>query len=330
MSKLATILIILFFNIIPFQSYCQNDIEKETIIDVQKTDILNFWKAYDKLPLCKNKKDSIEIIQKFYLDKATNGLKEFQKVRDFSPEFFVERIKKYDKYYKSIRENSLLIANSNIIDKSIIENFKKIYPVAKAKKICFAIGPMSTGGTISNDYLLIGTEIYLGDKSTDLSEVANEHIKNIAMGNETKNDIIKSLREVVTHEFVHTQQNEITEKSPCKLLRYILNEGIADFIAEKILEEPRKNKIKIDDIGISEYELWEELKSELCTENYTNWLWNNDIKDRPSDIGYFMGYQIAKAYYENSTNKQKAIVEIIQMDNPILFLEKSKYADKFK
>ena len=58
-------------------------------------DIQHFWSAYDKLKDCRSYQDSVNVIQENYLDRATNGLKEFQKVRYFSAEFFVERIKKY-------------------------------------------------------------------------------------------------------------------------------------------------------------------------------------------------------------------------------------------
>jgi uncharacterized protein YjaZ len=32
---------------------------------------------------------------------------------------------------------------------------------------------------------------------------------------------------------------------------------------------------------------------------------------RPADLGYFIGYRIAQAYYEKSTHKEKAIADII-------------------
>ena len=81
----------------------------------------------------------------------------------------------------------------------------------------------------------------------------------------------------------------------------------------------------------NEKQLWQEMKSELCTANPKNWLFNaGSSKDRPGDLGYRIGYKIAEAYYNNASDKEKAIQEMIEMDNPLMFLDKSKYDLKFR
>ena len=51
-------------------------------------------------------------------------------------------------------------------------------------------------------------------------------------------------------------------------------------------------------------------------------------KERPADLGYYMGYQIAKEYYKNASDKKQAISDIIEMNNPLKFLELSRYDQK--
>ena len=55
------------------------------------------------------------------------------------------------------------------------------------------------------------------------------------------------------------------------------------------------------------------------------------VKDRPADLGYFVGYIVTKNYYKNSLNKKQAIKEILTLDfadenATENFLKKSKYA----
>ena len=47
--------------------------------------------------------------------------------------------------------------------------------------------------------------------------------------------------------------------------------------------------------------------------------------DRPGDLGYWMGYLIAKAYYERARDKAKAIREILTIRDFDRFLEASGY-----
>jgi len=47
----------------------------------------------------------------------------------------------------------------------------------------------------------------------------------------------------------------------------------------------------------------------------------------PSDLSYFIGYKIAKGYYENSMDKDKAIKDLLENKNPHIILEISKYGN---
>lgn len=46
-----------------------------------------------------------------------------------------------------------------------------------------------------------------------------------------------------------------------------------------------------------------------------NWLWSenqNELKE--NDLGYYIGYEICERYYNNATDKKKAIKELIELD----------------
>ncbi len=60
-----------------------------------------------------------------------------------------------------------------------------------------------------------------------------------------------------------------------------------------------------------------------------DWFGTN-MKNRPSDLGYYIGYKISEAYYKNSKDKRRAIRDILTVQDFAAFLEKSRYAEKFK
>jgi uncharacterized protein YjaZ len=61
-----------------------------------------------------------------------------------------------------------------------------------------------------------------------------------------------------------------------------------------------------------------------------NWLYNgSQAKDRPADLGYYVGYKICEAYYRNASNKRQAIKDILELKDFRQFLQASKYDEKF-
>ena len=307
----------------------KKELEPENKKIVQTIDIDHFWEAFDNLKKSKSRKDSIASFQKIYLNRATDGLKDFIVARDFTAEKFVDAVSMMPKFYNSIRKNTLEV--KNIVDNlnGLIVNFKNIYPQFETKKICFAIGIVNTGGTVSDNYLLIGTEISTSNKDVDLSEFTNEAYRKIL---ERGDDVTQKIKNMVAHEYVHTQQNRNMNNNivGCDLLEAVIIEGMCDFIGE-LISGDQINKVAQEYGDAHEKELWIEFKNELCNKSSKNWLYNYDSsKDRPADLGYYIGYQISKEYYKNMTDKKQAIYDILNMNDPITFLQKSKYDQKEK
>ena len=50
----------------------------------------------------------------------------------------------------------------------------------------------------------------------------------------------------------------------------------------------------------NEKTLWLEFKAEINAAKFDKWLYNSGIKDRPADLGYFIGYKICEAYYKKA------------------------------
>ncbi len=307
----------------------KKELEPENKKDIQTLDIDHFWEAFDNLKKCKSRNDSIASFQKLYLDRATNGLEDFIKARNFTAEKFVNAVSKMPKFYNSIRKNTYEVKKAVPIIDEVVSKFKEIYPNFKPFKVCFAIGLVNTGGTVSDKFLLIGTEVSTSTKNIDLSEFNNSSFSKVLASGD---DVIQKIKNIVSHEYVHTQQIQTGDKNAikCDLLYAVMQEGFCDFIGE--LTAGSQINIVAQEYGDKhEKELWKEFKNELCNESIKNWLYNyNTVKDKPADLGYYIGYKIAKEYYENATDKKQAVIDIIEMKDPIKFLQISKYDQKEK
>jgi hypothetical protein len=53
------------------------------------------------------------------------------------------------------------------------------------------------------------------------------------------------------------------------------------------------------------------------------------VRERPKDLGYYMGYRIAQAYYDSASDKREAIRDILAIRDAHEFLKKSGYAERF-
>ncbi|MBC7808379.1 MAG: hypothetical protein H7145_19775 [Akkermansiaceae bacterium] len=62
----------------------------------------------------------------------------------------------------------------------------------------------------------------------------------------------------------------------------------------------------------------------------SNWFYQGDrAKDRPADLGYYIGYKICEAYYERAKDKNAAVRAMLETTDVAAFLKASGYAEKF-
>jgi hypothetical protein len=112
---------------------------------------------------------------------------------------------------------------------------------------------------------------------------------------------------------MHFQQNygDDTEK---ELVFYkIIEEGVCDFLVELSKGVPLENEqLLYLSEPVKMAQILKELQEEFFSEDLSKWMYNGGaIEDRPSDLGYALGYLIAKSFYENSQDKGKAISELL-------------------
>jgi hypothetical protein len=283
-------------------------------------DIDNFWHAYDSIVTTSDSLKQLQYIRELYIDKGTEGLKVFMKARDYTPELYVNLIRQYPKFWRSIRPNTLAVrTKAKEIEKSI-GRLKELYPQLKEARMYFTIGGLLSGGTPVDDMVLIGTEIATGDPATDVSEFPDKWLEGVFKTHQTGNLVALNV-----HEYVHTQQ----KGEPKDLLGQAIKEGSCDFITELVIGKPLENNY-IQYGTAHEAVLKQQFKEEMFTTAYSNWLYNGAAAKTVADLGYFMGYAICKSYYGNASNKRNAIRDIIELNYSDTnaaegFLKKSGY-----
>lgn len=284
------------------------------------TDIDNFWIAFDSIQKVNSNKN--EILENLFLNKKTKGLNAFMQIKKFGKEDYVKAIESYPKFWNSIRPNTVIDKKKiKTISKALVK-LKKVYPNSSKGNIYYTIGALKSGGTTNNEDLLLGIEKIVGDEKTIVSEFENENLQKMFQFSKTT-----TLEHVTLHEFVHTFQ----KTGERNVLSKAIKEGSCDFIAELTLN--KKFNAQYLEYGFQQYDkVQSKFKREMFSHNLDNWFYNSETSKNP-DLGYFVGYVIAKKYYESSKDKKKAIKEIIELDfnneqEVVQLVEKSKYFDE--
>lgn len=295
----------------PAKAPLNSDPEKANIIS---SDIDLFWQAYDRA----KPENSLYVYRDEYIRKGSPGLKEFTQHRIGSSCELVEMIEARPKYYASLRQPSLRAHTFRDPMRNAFRKLKDIYPAAVFPDVYLMIGKMNSGGTYTRNALLIGIDMYGLTPETPKEELTD-----------WLRQVLKPIDEVpyiVAHESVHYQQKYPSDR---KLLAQVIVEGSADFIAGLIAGKHINHHLhKWGDPR--EQQLWEDLQRSMATNDATLWLYNgNKIKDRPADLGYYIGYKIVESYYKHASDKKQAIKDILEISDFDEFLKASRYAEKF-
>jgi len=291
-----------------------------TNLKIIDSDVRNFWFAYDLA-----QKDSLNA-EKIYMDnyitKGTMALQFYylNKIDNINNFVYIHNLRK--NYYKSIRTNTLKAGQLKSSYQKSFSNLKKIYPQAIFPPVYFVIGKLNSAGTASSEGLILGIDQACMSSNIDTTELSAWEKANISS--------FKNLPYTVAHELIHFQQDGMA--SDTTLLKAAIEEGMADFIGELISGKSANESLLIYGKG-KEKIIWDDFKKEMFLNRGFKWIANGGQKDlgnKPSDLGYWVGYQICKAYYEQAKDKKKAIYEMLHIKDYKKFLEQSKIDERFK
>jgi uncharacterized protein YjaZ len=164
--------------------------------------------------------------------------------------------------------------------------------------VTILVGRNNSGGTTGKSGVLIGLEVC---RSAWLQP-----------------DLTERLYHLIAHEYGHVEQfpNGGEDVGVTTVLRQSLVEGGAELIGELISGE-------VSNIHLQRWVRGREREIEtrfLAAEDDTDlshWLYNGPgTPDKPGDLGYWVGYHIAKAYYLKAGDKRFAIKALLELKDP--------------
>ncbi|MEI9806584.1 MAG: DUF2268 domain-containing putative Zn-dependent protease [Bacteroidota bacterium] len=286
------------------------------------SDIDLFWKVYDKY--LKDTVNAAGLFVSEYFEKGTWALQDYYRLktlRNIGLKTFVSNMANMRNYYKGIRGNTLKVAGLTGEFRAMYKKLKTLYPAALFPTATFLIGGWSSGGTRTNYGAIVGADMYARDSFTVINELnpwqkANsQHFSNI--------------KYVFAHELIHAQQDNMKEDTI--LLASVIIEGMADFIGELLSGKTANERLHSWAKG-KERKIWDDFKKEMYLDRYSNWIANSNQErpDHPADLGYWVGYQICKAYYDETVNKKQAIYDMLNIKDYKDFFSRSKYEEKME
>lgn len=275
-------------------------------------DIKNFWKAYDLAR--KDTAHRLAIYKKYYVDTGTVGLQDYFAIKVRNMKNFVGRLDGKPKFYAAIRKNTYTVDQQKPQMIASFVKFKQLYPAADFPDIYFEIGAFSSGGTSTDNGLLIGLDQTVRTPDIPVNELTLWQNNNFGK--------LSNLPNTVAHELIHFNQNGM--KQDTSLLHGVLVEGMADFIGELISGHTANERLHVWAKG-KEKQIWADFEKEMYLKRSYNWIANSnqETADKPADLGYWVGYQICKAYYDKSTDKAKAINDMLNIKDYKAFYEQS-------
>lgn len=256
------------------------------------SDIPLFWATVDAAP-----PDSLgAYLQRRYLEQGSIGVRDFIPGRILSAEDLAAYVATHRAQYDSVRAASVDITRADSAIRAAFWRLKRLYPPAVFPDVYFVVGRFNSGGTSTRHGLLIGAEKYRDPSA---------------------------LPGIVSHELIHFQQH----CDAPTLLEHAFMEGSADFVGE-LIAGAQINSAAHQYGMTHEHELWREFTPHFADTAWYPWMYGRPKDGRPNDLGYFIGYRIAQAYYQRAPDKAQAVRDIITACGSGVrdLLEKSGYA----
>ncbi len=284
-------------------------------------DVRRFWAAYD----AGGKEGNAAAFQTMYLDPGSPGLRDFIQVRQLTAQSIAQVVTRYRAYYAALSPSFRDVQQYDEIFAEIRRGYARIdslYPDAFFPPVTLLYGRFSTGATTGPHGLLLGLEFYGADAHAPTAELG-------LFARSNQFSLHRDLPALVAHEHAHMLQQAAGApggKRGRTLLAAALAEGGADFVAELAVGHASYAE-RFRAWESRELEFWQAFQREQQGTNLQRWLYNqgNGTAQWPGDLGYFIGYRIAQAYYIRASDKSAALRALIAQHDPAQLLRESGY-----
>ena len=267
-------------------------------------DVRHFAEAYYEL---RTNPDTLAVLQSYYFDRGSAGLKEFINRHQLSPEMLRDAMAANPERYALIPG---FLANIGEVEETYAE-------------LMVSYGKVMPNAMFPPTYLLVGANRGIGQASMVGQLIT---ITRVA-------DSMKKLKKITVHELSHFQQamsmggQKYVQlySTPDNMLGLCLREGGAEFITSLVLNDITQSKA-LAYLEKEEQQLKKRFLKDLKNQEQGYWLWESlQQKEHPKLLGYVMGYKICEQYYKQATDKSQALQTILQMPDAEEFVASSQY-----
>ena len=268
-------------------------------------DVTRFYEVYE----AHGGHPGAEVLDRDYLAPGTAGLHEFMGLRNVSGATIARAIDAHPEVYENARKCLAVLPN---VTRRLAADFAKlarIYPEAKFPPVTLVVGRTRPVGITNPSGVTIGLEALCA--ADFMNPDAEDRFVHVA-----------------AHEYGHIQQEgpvaTVDVGQPgATVLTMSLMEGAAEFTAELISgdvsNQAQRAWARGREAEIEQAFVRDEDKTDLSA-----WMYNGPgDAAHPGDLGYWVGYRIVKAYYDQAPNKHQALLDIFRMTDAKAFLTRS-------
>lgn len=270
-------------------------------------DVALFYKLYDST----QKHPSAAQLDHDYLAAGSQGLHQFAKLRNVTAARIAETIEKQPQIYADARHCMDVLPRVKQRLSAAFDKLARLYPEAKFPPVTLVVGRGRPVGITD------ATGVYIGLEAMCAANFMNPNLEDRFVYN-------------IAHEYGHIQQPAAVQllnpgDPGATVLMLSLVEGAAEFNAELIAGQIGQSQLKVWTKG-HEAEIEAAFVRDADKTDLSHWLYNGPgDAEHPSDLGYWVGYRIVKAYYQHATNKHQALRDIFEMRDPKSFLARSNW-----
>lgn len=280
-------------------------------------DVPRFWQAWERARDAADAGARGAIYDAEYLGPGTAGLREFQRLRIGDGARLAATVDAHPRYYAGLRAATARAHEHVPKIREALAALAMQYPGAVFPDVYFVVGRMNSGGTLSDTGLLIGLDMYGLADATPREELGDWHRAVLKP--------VEGLPHIVAHELVHYQQRYAGAKGEGTLLAIAINEGVADFVAERISGAHVNGHVHAW-AAPREAGLWSEFRAHMHGSETRGWIYDTEPGGgRPADLGYFIGYRIAQCHYHKADDPREALRELFTIEDFPAFLAASGY-----
>ena len=271
-------------------------------VEIQTEDVTRFYQVYEAA----GGHPTAEQIQHDYLDPGTEGLHHLLKVRNVTAERIAQAIATQPDLYTGAR--TCLAALPRVRERlnAAFQKLLILYPEAEKPPVTILVGrgkPLAISGP--GDGVQIGLEAMCAPHASFLNPDVNDRFVY-----------------VIAHEYIHSQQDAgLSNDDHPTVLERSLVEGAAEFMGEMISGGVSNGALRASTVG-HEKDIESRFAADVEKTDLSDWL-DNTTPTQVGELGYWVGYRIVKAYYQNARDEHAAIREIITMRDPRAFFAAS-------